>query len=198
MEAELWRVVGQAAPLASDESYLGTLRADLLAATAHLPPARGELIRSAALECKTHLYRGLRQLDAWSMAHGIEAREPFLDLEMVRFCLSSPMEGHLWPTIKGDLKEVARRWMPAEVVDRPRKLGFSFDSNPFFGEHARPEFLADSMLREQFKVAKPRLLTKWLEPGRGRGAFRLISSEIWMRHYLGGQSVAAIEADLWR
>lgn len=106
MEAELWRVVGQAEPLASEESYIGTLRADLTAATAHLPPARGEMIQSAALECKTHLYRGLRQLDAWSMAHSVEAREPFLDLEMVRFCLSSPMEGHLWPTIKGD----SRKW----------------------------------------------------------------------------------------
>lgn len=198
MEAELWRVVGPAEPLPSEEQHLASLRADLLAATAHLPPARGELVRSAALECPTHLYRGLRQLDAWSMAHSVEAREPFLDLEMVRFCLNAPMEGHLWPTIKGDLKEVARRWLPAEVVDRPRKMGFSFDSNPFFGKHARPEFLEHSMVREQFKIAKPRLLTKWLEPGRGRGAFRLISSEIWLRHHIGGQTVAEIEAALWR
>jgi asparagine synthase (glutamine-hydrolysing) len=198
MDVELWRVLGHAAPVATEETHLAMLRADLLAATAHLPPARGELIRSAALECRTHLYRALRQLDAWSMAHGVEAREPFLDLEMVRFCLNYPLEGHLWPTIKGDLKEVARRWLPSEVVDRSRKLGFSFDSNPFFGAHARPEFLADSMLREQFKVAKPRLLTKWLEPGRGRGAFRLISTEIWMRHYLDGQPISAIEAALWR
>ena len=198
MDVELWRVVGHAAPVAAEEDHLAMLRADLLAATAHLPPARGELIRSAAMESRTHLYRALRQLDAWSMAHGVEAREPFLDLEMVRLCLNYPLEGHLWPTIKGDLKEVARRWLPPEVVDRPRKLGFSFDSNPFFGARARPEFLADSMLREQFKVAKPRPLTKWLDPGRGRGAFRLISAEIWMRHHLEGQTVSAIEAALWR
>ena len=198
MEAELWRIVGPAEPLASEEDYLASIRADLLAATAHIPPARADLVRSAALECGTHLYRGLRQLDSWSMGHGVEAREPFLDLEMVRFCLNSPMEGHLWPTIKGDLKEVARRWLPPEVVDRPFKLGFNFDSNPFFSEQARPEFLTESMLRDHFKIAKPRPLAKWLEPGRGRGAFRLISTEIWMRHHLAGQSVEEIEAALWR
>ena len=167
-------------------------------ALAHLPPARAAMLAINAVETRWHLYRALRQLDAWSMQLSIEAREPFLDLELVRRCFNYPLEGLFWPTIKGDLKEVARRWLPQEVVDRPSKLGFCFDTNPFFAAHARPEFLENSMLRELYQIKKPRPLTKWLEPGRGRGAFRLCTAEIWLRHYLNGQSIASIEQDLWR
>jgi hypothetical protein len=167
-------------------------------AVAHLPPARAAMTALNAVETRWHLHRALRQLDAWSMRLSVEAREPFLDLELVRLCFNYPLEGFFWPTIKGDLKEVARRWLPREVVDRPRKLGFSFDSNPFFVANARPEFLEHSMLRDLYQIKKTRSLTKWLEPGRGRGAFRLCSAEIWLRHYLGGQSIASIEHELWR
>jgi asparagine synthase (glutamine-hydrolysing) len=197
-DVDLSQVVGVAAPVASELDYRRKLEGEARQATAAMPPGRAALTAAHWVETRWHLYRSLQQVDAWSMSCGIEAREPFLDLEMVTLCMNLPLEAHVLPTIKGDLKEVAKEWLPAAVVGRTRKLGFSFDAHPFLAEMARPCFLAESMVRELFEVADPCRLTRYLEPGGGRGAFRLISLEIWLRHHLGRQSIEAIERALWK
>ena len=76
----------------------------------------------------------LRKVDAASMATALEVRCPMLDSTLVRACLRAS-EASLMPggERKGLLREVARRHLPAEVVDR-RKQGFSIPLARWFRE----------------------------------------------------------------
>lgn len=66
----------------------------------------------------------LNYTDKMSMAHGVEVRVPFLDLELVEFACKLPvrlkMKGR---EAKYLLKKVAERYLPKEVIYRP-KTGF--------------------------------------------------------------------------
>lgn len=55
-----------------------------------------------------------------TMAWGLEARVPFLDHELVELAARVPAELKLAQDGKGILKDVARRVIPAEVIDRPK------------------------------------------------------------------------------
>ncbi len=68
----------------------------------------------------------LHRVDRVSMRHSLEARAPFLDHELVELAFSLPGAMKIPERrLKGLLKDVARRRLPAEVIDRP-KMGFSF------------------------------------------------------------------------
>ncbi len=76
----------------------------------------------------------LRKVDAASMAVALEVRCPMLDSGLVRACLGAS-EASLMPEgeRKGLLRAVARRHVPAEVVDRP-KQGFAVPLARWFRE----------------------------------------------------------------
>jgi asparagine synthase (glutamine-hydrolysing) len=52
-----------------------------------------------------------------SMAHTLELRSPFLNLDIVRFALNLPKE---WRTEKKILKDTFRSLMPDLIVDRKK------------------------------------------------------------------------------
>lgn len=62
----------------------------------------------------------VKRVDNMTMAHGLEARVPFLDHELVELAARIPAE----LKVKGDgkhiLKEAAREVVPASVIDRPK------------------------------------------------------------------------------
>ncbi len=62
----------------------------------------------------------VKRVDNMTMAHGLEARVPFLDHELVQLAASVPARLKLAHGGKGVLKEAARSLLPAEVVDRPK------------------------------------------------------------------------------
>jgi asparagine synthase (glutamine-hydrolysing) len=62
----------------------------------------------------------VKRVDNMTMAHGLEARVPFLDHELVELAAMCPAEFKLAHGGKGVLKEAARRVLPAEVIDRPK------------------------------------------------------------------------------
>ena len=68
----------------------------------------------------------LQRCDRMTMAHGIEGRVPFLDIDLVRFAFSIPIELKLGPddTEKWILREAFRGVLPNEIIDR-RKSKFS-------------------------------------------------------------------------
>jgi asparagine synthase (glutamine-hydrolysing) len=70
--------------------------------------------------------------DTASMSVALEVRSPMLSTSLVRACLSAPYED-LMPhgQRKGLLRAVARRYLPAEVVDRP-KQGFAIPIGDWF------------------------------------------------------------------
>jgi asparagine synthase (glutamine-hydrolysing) len=62
----------------------------------------------------------VKRVDNMTMAHGLEARVPFLDHEFVELAATCPPELKLAQGGKGVLKEIGRRVMPAAVIDRPK------------------------------------------------------------------------------
>ncbi|MCL4800747.1 MAG: N-acetylglutaminylglutamine amidotransferase [Burkholderiales bacterium] len=62
----------------------------------------------------------VKRVDNMTMAAGLEARVPFLDHELVELAARIPSRHKLAGGGKGILKDVARRVIPAEVIDRPK------------------------------------------------------------------------------
>lgn len=80
------------------------------------------------------------KMDRATMAHGLEARSPFLDQELVRFVSSLPTE---WLLCRGRgkhiLKEVARDVLPRELLTR-KKRGFQVPLASWFRGELYPVF----------------------------------------------------------
>ncbi len=74
----------------------------------------------------------LRKTDTASMAVGLEVRAPFLARDLVEAALRTPLNV-LMPNgqRKGLLKQVARRYLPDHIVDRP-KQGFAIPVGEWF------------------------------------------------------------------
>ncbi len=88
----------------------------------------------------------LRQ-DKMSMAHGLEARVPYLDHELVEFALQLPRRVQLRGRPAGLvgkalLRRLARRWLPSRNARR-RKLPFYFPIEAFFRHPLFTEMVAD-------------------------------------------------------
>jgi asparagine synthase (glutamine-hydrolysing) len=62
----------------------------------------------------------VKRVDNMTMAWGLEARVPFLDHELVELAARVPGRLKLAEGGKGVLKRIARRFLPAQVVDRPK------------------------------------------------------------------------------
>ena len=110
--------------------------------------------------------------DRLSMAHSIETRVPFLDHEIVEF--ATPLPGN-WKIRNGCckwiLKEVAKRHLPAEIVDRPKE-GFVMPVNDWQRNELR------------------NLIEETLRPGRlaAHGFFRPEAVSDMVARYYGGET----------
>jgi asparagine synthase (glutamine-hydrolysing) len=62
----------------------------------------------------------VKRVDNMSMAFGLEARVPFLDHDLVELAARVPARLKVSGGGKHVLKEAARRFVPAEVIDRPK------------------------------------------------------------------------------
>jgi asparagine synthase (glutamine-hydrolysing) len=62
----------------------------------------------------------VKRVDNMTMAHGLEARTPFLDHELVELAAACPPELKLAGGGKGVLKAAARGLVPDAVIDRPK------------------------------------------------------------------------------
>jgi asparagine synthase (glutamine-hydrolysing) len=62
----------------------------------------------------------VKRVDNMTMAFGLEARVPFLDHELVELAARVPAALKVKNGGKYVLKEAARKWLPSEVVDRPK------------------------------------------------------------------------------
>ena len=62
----------------------------------------------------------VKRVDNMTMAHGLEARVPFLDHDLVELAAACPPEYKLAQGGKGVLKEVGRRILPWDVIDRKK------------------------------------------------------------------------------
>ena len=62
----------------------------------------------------------VKRVDNMTMGHGLEARVPFLDHDLVELAARIPAELKVAQGGKHILKEAARKVVPAEVIDRPK------------------------------------------------------------------------------
>lgn len=106
-----------------------------------------EVTALAQLDFQTYLVSILNRQDKMSMATSIEARVPFLDNEIIDFAHSLPLDfKQTFRHRKRVLKDVALRYLPAEIVHR-RKSGFGVPLQPWFAGSGPMGRLLDEALR---------------------------------------------------
>lgn len=148
----------------------------------------------AAQRLDMHLYlvdHILCKVDRASMAHGVEARVPFLDPEVVTAALRVPHSiNYRNGERKSLLKAVARRHLPEHLVTQ-RKKGFSSPLESWFD----PAYVAwaDQIMDDGYLVGAGILKTDWREQlqtvtgvrTRGnRAESLLLTAELWARRWL--------------
>jgi asparagine synthase (glutamine-hydrolysing) len=85
------------------------------------PGATRPVDRALRLDTEVMLVEDpVKRVDNMTMAWGLEARVPFLDHELVELAGRCPASLKLAQGGKGVLKEVARRVLPRQVIDRPK------------------------------------------------------------------------------
>lgn len=127
------------------------------------------LRRMRYVDIRTYLADGLMpKVDVATMAHGLEARAPLLDQEVLRFALRLPDDWIIGPSGgKRILRDVLYRYLPASLFDRP-KQGFAVPLPTWFAGSLRQSV-------EQLPLS-PRLLeTGWFDP---RGIRALIDEHV--------------------
>lgn len=134
----------------------------------------------------------LRKYDRVSMAHGIEARMPFLDWRVVTYCFSLPDDskvGHGYS--KRILREAMRGVLPEKIRTRTWKIGFhsplaEWMSGPL-GEWVLRRVQTKSFLESPISNA-PAIRDFVIERQARKNWDDQSSNAVW-RH---------IQADLWR
>jgi len=96
--------------------------------------AKGDVIHSMGLNDFYSTMQVLLQMaDRMCMAFSIENRSPFLDYRVVQFGLSMPSKYKIKNGItKWALKEIAKKFIPREIIRRVDKRGFSAPVNRWF------------------------------------------------------------------
>ncbi len=161
----------------------------------HLLADTGESVfdRAASLDIEGYLpeYQ-LAYVDRMSMAHGLEVRSPLCDYRLVEFVRSLPVDYRLRRlTSKYIFKEVARRWLPSDIVDRP-KVGFDSPIGQWFKEDLQPfirSFLSPEQLRRSRLLdgqAVQRLMDAHLSNSRDYSLqlWSVLALEGWYRMYI--------------
>lgn len=154
-----------------------------------LPGVQGDVVRRMlATDCQTWLPDNLLERgDRMSMAASLELRPPFLDHHLVELAFSLPSHFKVrGRTTKWIIKEVARRQLPAEIVDR-RKVGFRVPLDTWFRDELKTmawDLLTSptSIVSSLMDVRTVRRLLERHQTGRANEEIRiwtLLSLEIW-------------------
>lgn len=134
----------------------------------------------------------LVKVDRASMAHSLETRAPLLDHRIVEFASALPENRKLSGGVtKVLLRSVAKRLMPEELVERPKK-GFAAPTAEWFrgqlGEQYQELVLArDASLRDHLDVSIAGRLLSEHQTGKADHSHRLwvlLMFELWARRWL--------------
>jgi asparagine synthase (glutamine-hydrolysing) len=142
--------------------------------------------------------------DRICMAHGLEARSPFMDHELASFAARLPASLKVrGASLRYIQRKLAARYLPPEILDRP-KQGFS-SALPYLlqAEYAR---LYQTCLRQSHLVqdrildrtAIARLVDEHTakRADHGNRLWLLINAEIWYRMCILGQSKEDLRREL--
>jgi asparagine synthase (glutamine-hydrolysing) len=84
----------------------------------------------------------LSKVDKMSMANSIETRNPFLDFRLVDTVFSINNKLKIGDTNKYLLKKIALKYIPVEIINRPKK-GFNSPFNEWLFQEYREQLLTD-------------------------------------------------------
>ncbi|MGI9420403.1 MAG: asparagine synthase (glutamine-hydrolyzing) [Geminicoccaceae bacterium] len=142
--------------------------------------------------------------DRMTMAHGLEARAPFMDHELVEFVAKAPASLKVrGRTLRHLQVELCKRVLPAEVMER-KKQGFSSaltymlkDELTFLQNH----FLADSTLAKDGLLNQPAIDRMRAEQATGAAdhghrLWLLLNSEVWHRHFIREESTGDLTQEI--
>lgn len=139
-------------------------------------------------------------LDRMSMAHGLEARSPFLDHELAEFAATLPARLKLRGRRRRYLQmRLAERYIPPQVLRRP-KQGFSSALPYLMGEQFRAlfrGFFRDSRLVAA-EICRPAAVQRMVEAhlaGRtdhGNRLWLLLNGEVWYRLHIERQPLGQV------
>ena len=154
--------------------------------------ASGASVVDVMLEVDTTTYLPddlLTKIDIATMAHGLEARSPFLDHELLELSAAIPAAYKVRGSEKKwILRESLREWLPDELLDRP-KQGFSVPLSDWFRgdlrNHVREVLLdRETLGRGWFREREVRGLLDRHDAGADGEASRLwalLMLEYWQR-----------------
>ncbi|MCE2713064.1 MAG: asparagine synthase C-terminal domain-containing protein, partial [Cryomorphaceae bacterium] len=90
--------------------------------------------------------------DRATMTASLEGREPFMDQNIIEWTAQIPDEFKYRKGVKKYiLKEIVHRYVPKEVMDRP-KMGFAIPISDWLRTQLRPmleEYLSDDRIRKE-------------------------------------------------
>ena len=141
----------------------------------------------------------LVKMDRATMANSLEARSPLLDHVLVEFVARLPVENKIdGKTTKVLLREIAKRLMPADHIDRP-KMGFAAPISEWFraglGDRFKEVVLAPNSatrdhLDQTYAAEMLRLHREGLADYAGQ-LWSLLMFEMWARRWLVAPSSGA-------
>lgn len=141
----------------------------------------------------------LVKVDRATMAHGLEARSPFLDHRLVEFCAALPAHFKVRAgQTKYLLKQAMRGVLPDRILDR-EKMGFGVPIDRWVREDCR-DFVRDTLLsprslqRGYFRPERVREMIERRQSGAcsyGSRVYALLMLELWHREYVDGATQEA-------
>jgi asparagine synthase (glutamine-hydrolysing) len=157
-------------------------------------PLDRELAAELLTQLQSYILPILHRTDRASMAASIEARVPFLDPDLVGLALAVPPKlkvgvSGFRPVGKRILKSVAERWLPHDIIYRP-KMGFTVPPAYYTGPWPR-EWTEEGFVREAFG-AEPHDLRGWLSQEPTQTAGWMLTLEIWGQIFVRGRSPAEV------
>ena len=141
-------------------------------------------------------------LDRMTMAHGLEARAPFLDHKLAEFCASIPPRFKVKGTKRRILQtELAKRYLPPPLITK-RKQGFSSPLSYLLADefkHLYKTFLSKSRLVQNGYLNQSAINTLLHEhlsnkTDHSNRLWLICNAEVWYRMYIENQGKAAITA----
>jgi asparagine synthase (glutamine-hydrolysing) len=139
--------------------------------------------------------------DRMTMAHGLEARSPFMDHELAEFAARLPVRLKLrGRSLRYIQVQLAKRYLPVEVLAR-KKQGFSSalpyllkdELNTLYGLFLRQMELAKDGILRQPAVNQMLDEHRHGKADHGNRLWLLVNSELWYRMCIQGQSRDAVE-----
>ncbi|MSR85291.1 asparagine synthase (glutamine-hydrolyzing) [Candidatus Uhrbacteria bacterium] len=131
------------------------------------------------------------KMDRATMAHGLEARAPFLDQELVRFVSHLPLSYILK---RGKQKPLLRKafcdLVPAEIFDRPKR-GFQVPLAEWFRKELRPLFVERCLSGQSplLQICRPEIVEQFLKENdrgvdHGNRLWMLLTLATWLKKYV--------------